>query len=221
MIEGPYTGNSKISAAPSIRRLPSYLNLIRNMRSEGEEYVSGTAIAQELYLESIQVRKDLSITGVKGKPKKGYPVDLLIGAIERFLGWDTLQDAVIVGAGNLGTALIGYQEFQLNGLNIIAAFDKDPKKAGATVHGIPVFNMATIDINIPLFGVKIAILTVPTIYAQDTTDILIKTGITGIWNFTNTKLKVPPHVVVQKEDLSSGYAMLCAKMRSRQSPVIV
>ncbi|MDR0761213.1 MAG: redox-sensing transcriptional repressor Rex [Treponema sp.] len=205
----------RISAAPSVRRLPSYLPIIRNMRSEGEEYISGTTIAQELHLEAIQVRKDLAITGIKGKPKKGYPVELLINAIERFLGWDILQDAVIVGVGNLGTALIGYQEFQLNGLNIIAGFDNNPKKIGSTVHGIPVFNITTMDINIPFFGVNIAILTVPTICAQETADTLIKAGISGIWNFTNTKLKAPSHVVVQREDLSSGYAMLCTKMRSR------
>jgi redox-sensing transcriptional repressor len=213
--------NSRISAVPSVRRLPSYLHIIRNMRSLGEEYISGTTIAQELHLESIQVRKDLAITGIKGKPKKGYPVELLINAIEHFLGWDILQDAIIVGVGNLGTALIGYQEFQLNGLNIIAGFDKNPEKIGSTVHGIPVLNITTMDINIPLFGVNIAILTVPTVYAQDITNNLIKTGISGIWNFTNSKLKVPSHVVVQKEDLSSGYAMLCTKMRSRQTQAIV
>jgi redox-sensing transcriptional repressor len=207
--------NPRISAAPSIRRLPSYLQIIRHIQREGEEYVSGTAIAQELHLESIQVRKDLAITGIRGQPKKGYPVDLLIGAIERFLGWDILQDAVIVGVGNLGAALIGYREFQLNGLNIIAGFDNNPEKIGSTVHGIPVLNITTMAVNIPLFGVNIAILTVPTVCAQEITDVLVKTGISGIWNFTNTKLKAPSHVVVQQEDLSSGYAMLCAMMRSR------
>jgi redox-sensing transcriptional repressor len=172
-------------------------------------------------LESIQVRKDLAITGIKGKPKKGYPVDILIRTIEHFLGWDILQDAIIVGVGNLGTALIGYQEFQLNGLNIIAGFDKNTKKIGSTIHGVPILNITTLDINVPLFGVKIAILTVPTVCAQDITNILIKAGIIGIWNFTNTKLKVPSHVVVQREDLSAGYAMLCMKLRSKRSLAIV
>jgi redox-sensing transcriptional repressor len=132
------------------------------------------------------------------------------------LGWDILQDAVIVGVGNLGSALLGYREFQLNGLNIIAGFDKDPKKIGSTIHGIPVLNITTMAVNIPLFGVSIAILTVPSVQAQDVADVLVSAGINGIWNFTNTKLKVPSHVVVQKEDLSSGFAMLCIKMRSRQ-----
>jgi redox-sensing transcriptional repressor len=203
----------KISAAPSVRRLPSYLHIIRQIQREGEDYVSGTLIAQELDLEPIQVRKDLAITGIIGKPKKGYPVDDLIEAIERFLGWNKPRDTVLVGAGNLGTALMGYQEFQFHGLNIIAAFDKNPDKIGTTVHGVPVLSADTMDIQIRNFGVDTAILTVPSPFAQGPADILIKAGIGGIWNFTNVKLKVPDHVIVQKEDLTSGYAMLSVMAR--------
>jgi redox-sensing transcriptional repressor len=207
----------KISAAPSIRRLPSYLHTIRQYQHEGSEFISGTLIAQELNLEPIQVRKDLAITGIIGKPKKGYPLEALIVAIERFLGWDSPQDAVLIGVGNLGTALMGYQEFQFHGLNIIAAFDKNPEKIGAAVHGVTVLDVATMDIQIRNFGVKIAILTVPSAFAQETADILAKAGIVGIWNFTNVKLKVPDQVIVQKEDLSSGYALLCVTMQANRA----
>jgi redox-sensing transcriptional repressor len=206
----------KIPAAPSVRRLPSYLLTIRQLQSEGCEYISGTYIAQELNLEPIQVRKDLSITGIIGKPKKGYPVDSLIGAIEHFLGWDETQDAVLVGVGNLGTALLGYEEFRLHRLNIVAAFDTNPRKIGSRIHGVPVLSVDTLDIQIGGFGVKTAILTVPSPFAQETADRLVKAGIEAIWNFTNTKLKAPEHVVVQKEDLSSGYAMLCVMRRAKQ-----
>ncbi|MDR2048304.1 MAG: redox-sensing transcriptional repressor Rex, partial [Treponema sp.] len=204
--------NLKISAAPSVRRLPSYLYIIRAMQREGAEYISGTVIGRELNLESIQVRKDLAITGIIGKPKKGYPVDDLVDAIERFLGWDSPQDAVLVGVGNLGTALLGYQEFPLHGLNIMAAFDTNPRKIGSIVHGVKILNASTMDIQVRNFGVKIAILTVPSDSAQETANVLTTAGIEGIWNFTNVKLKVPGNVVVQREDLSSGYAMLCVKM---------
>ncbi|MDR1900069.1 MAG: redox-sensing transcriptional repressor Rex [Treponema sp.] len=203
----------KIAAVPSIRRLPSYLHIVRQLQREGGAYVSGTLIAQELRLEPIQVRKDLAITGIIGKPKKGYAVDALIDAIEQFLGWDTPRDAVLVGAGNLGTALLGYQEFQRHGLNIIAAFDKNPERLRAKVHGVPVLPVDTMDLQVRNFGVKAAILTVPSPFAQETADLLVAAGIRGIWNFTNVKLKVPDNVVVQKEDLSSGYAMLCVMMR--------
>ena len=204
----------KIPAAPSVRRLPSYLYTIRQMQSEGNEYISGTLIAQELGLEPIQVRKDLAITGIIGKPKMGYPVHTLIDAIESFLGWDSVQDVVLVGAGNLGSALMGHREFRLHGLHIVAAFDKNPEKTGSTIHGVKVLPMDDIETEIRKLGVKAAILTIHSDDAQATADILVKAGILGIWNFTAVKLRVPETVAVQTEDLSSGYAILCVTMQS-------
>jgi redox-sensing transcriptional repressor len=207
----------KISYAPSVRRLPSYLHIIRQAERNNDFYISGTVIAQELNLEPIQVRKDLAITGIVGKPKKGYPVEELIKAIERYLGWDLNHDAVVVGAGNLGSALMGYQEFHRHGLRIVAAFDTDPQKVGSQVHGVPVRAMENLEQGIKAIGAEIAILTVPSPFAQATAEILVRSGITSIWNFTNTKLKVPDQIIVQREDLSSGYALLSVQMLSRQS----
>jgi len=206
----------KIAAIPSIRRLPSYLHIIRQSRDEGNEYISGTVIAQELHLEPIQVRKDLAITGIVGKPKKGYPVLALMAAIEHFLGWDEIQQAVLVGAGNLGTALSGYPEFQYHGLRICAAFDQDPAKIGTSIHGVPIYTLDSIKERIKAVNARFAILTVPSTHAQEVTDRLVDAGITAIWNFTNVKLKVPDEVLVQKEDLTSGYAMLCVMMSVRK-----
>jgi redox-sensing transcriptional repressor len=205
----------KITAAPSVRRLPGYLAIIRSYEEEGLEYISSAAIAKELDMDPIQVRKDLAITGIFGKPQKGYPVDSLLAAIEGFLGWDTLQDAVLVGVGNLGSALLGYREFNLHGLAISAAFDTDRRKIGALIHGVKIMNVRTMDIQIPRLGIKIAVVTVPADAAQETADILVKAGIEGIWNFTGVKLLVPDHVAVQNEDISAGFAMLCVKMHTR------
>jgi len=207
---------TKVSFAPSVRRLPSYLHIIRQAQRNGDYYISGTVIATELNLEPIQVRKDLAITGIIGKPKKGYPVEALIAAIEHYLGWDETHEAVLVGAGNLGSALMGYQEFQLHGLHMIAAFDTDPAKVGGKVHGVPVLSMDSLEENIKLLKAEIAILTVPSPFAQATAEILVRAGITSIWNFTNVKLKVPDEVVVQREDLSSGYALLSVMMQTRR-----
>ncbi|MBE6350001.1 MAG: redox-sensing transcriptional repressor Rex [Spirochaetaceae bacterium] len=206
--------NTKIPATPSIRRLPSYLHLIRQVYSEGYEFVSGTYIANELNLESIQVRKDLAITGIVGKPKRGYPVVPLIAAIEHFLGWNQAKNAIIVGAGNLATALTGYQEFQFHGLNFVAAFDVDENKIGKNIHNVPIFSLETLKEQIKNLEVEIAVLTVPCEYAQKCSDLLIEAGITAIWNFTNEKLKLPKNIAYQHEDLTSGYAMLCVKMDS-------
>ncbi len=214
LFEGYIMAKKKIPAAPSIRRLPSYLHIIQQVLKDGNEYISGTVIANELNLEPIQVRKDLAITGIIGKPKRGYPIKALITAIEHFLGWDSSRNAILIGAGNLGAALIGYDEFRDHGLNLVAAFDKDPGKIGNKINGIEIFPYDTISEKIKKTGAKVAILTVPSADAQETADLLIKSGIEAIWNFTNVKLKVPEHVMVQKEDLSSGYAMLCVMIQT-------
>ncbi len=207
----------KISFTPSTRRLPSYLHIIRNAQRNSQFYISGTVIAQELNLEPIQVRKDLAITGIIGKPKKGYPVDALIAAVERYLGWDEMHDAIVVGAGNLGSALMGYPEFRIHGLHIVAAFDTDPDKIGKKIHGVTVLNLADLEATIRGSKVEYAILTVPSPHAQETADTLVQSGIRAIWNFTNAKLKVPDEVVVHREDLSSGYALLSVMLQTRKN----
>lgn len=204
---------TKISYAPSVRRLPSYLHIIRQAQRAGDYYISGTVIAQELNLEPIQVRKDLAITGIIGKPKKGYPVEALVAAIEHYLGWDEIHEAVLLGAGNLGSALLGYQEFQLHGLHFVAAFDTDPGKIGGHIHGVPILSMDTVEQAIKSLKAEIAVLTVPSPQAQATAETLVKAGIASIWNFTNTKLKVSDDIIVQREDLSSGYALLSVMMQ--------
>ncbi len=205
----------KIPAAPSVRRLPSYLHIIRNAYSQGYEQISGTVIANELELEPIQVRKDLAITGIVGKPKKGYPVVPLISAIEDYLGWSKPRDAILIGVGNLATALLGYQEFQFHGLHFVAAFDTDAKKIGTQVHGVPVLSLNTLNEQVRNLGASIAVITVPSAVAQETADNVIKAGIKSIWNFSNIKLKIPSGVACQQEDLTSGYALLSLMMNNQ------
>ncbi len=201
------TNKIKVSYAPSVRRLPSYLHLIRQAQRNGDDFISGTVIAQELNLEPIQVRKDLSIT-----------VEPLIAAIERYLCWDTSHSAVLVGTGNLGSALLGYQEFRLHGLDILAAFDTDPSKIGRMIHGIVTESMDALRSRVRDLKAELAILTVPSPFAQSTAELLVQSGISAIWNFTNVKLKVPPTIIVQREDLSSGYAMLSVMMKQLPPP---
>lgn len=204
---------SKLASLPTIKRLPSYLHVIENAQREGAEFISGTVIAEELELEPIQVRKDLAITGIVGKPRIGFPVQELIDAIYSFLHWDQDHRAVIVGAGSLATALLGYPEFPRRGLSIAAAFDVADAKVGGTIYGKPVYHLSELPDRIAELRTSIAILTVPSAVAQEVAEKVIDAGITAIWNFTNVKLKVPAGVLVQKEDLSSGYAVLSVKIR--------
>ena len=157
---------NKLSSQPTIRRLPSYLVVVHQANDEGQEYISGTVIAQELELEPIQVRKDLAITGIIGKPRIGYPVKELITAINHFLHWDASRNSAIVGAGHLGQALMGNKEFMKHGLDIVAAFDVDPDKIGTRIHGVNVFALDKIEAKLKELKIEIAVLTVPPQYAQ-------------------------------------------------------
>ena len=199
----------KVSASiPTIRRLPSYLKVVRRHRSEGFEVISGTVIAEELDLEAIQVRKDLAVTGIVGKPRVGYPVRELITAIEEFLNWDKGCRAVVIGAGNLGSALMGYKELKDHGLTFVAAFDISIDRIGPRDNGPTVYPMNEMQAVVARKEARLAILTVPATVAQDICDELVAAGIRHIWNFTNVRLRVPDDVLVLREDLSSGYAVL-------------
>ena len=204
---------TKLPSLPTIRRLPSYLHVIENAHREGLKFISGTVIAEELDLEPIQVRKDLAITGIVGKPRIGFPVAELIRAIYSFLYWNQDHRAIVIGAGNLATALMRYPEFPKRGLSLVAAFDVDPIKVGRSINGTPVYSLDEIGRRLPALQSSLAILTVPSSCAQDVAELIIEAGVTAIWNFTNVELKVPAGVIVQKEDLSSGYAVLSVKMR--------
>ncbi len=205
--------NIRVASTPTIKRLPAYLHIIEAAAREGKEYISGTVIAEELELEPIQVRKDLATTGIVGKPRLGFPVAELVQAINGFLDWNTVHNAIILGAGHLGTALMGYRIFPRHGMHIVAAFDSDTGKIGTKINGVPVYALPELKERVRKLQVELAILTVPSSHAQQVADLLVDCGIQSIWNFTNIKIKVPPGVIVQKEDLSSGYAVLSVKMR--------
>lgn len=208
---------ARLASLPTIKRLPSYLHVIENAKLDGQQYISGTVIADELELEPIQVRKDLAITGIVGKPRLGFPVQELIDSIYAFLHWNHDHRAIVIGAGSLATALTGYGEFPRRGLSIVAAFDVDRKKIGKSINDTPVYALAELADRIPQLRASLAILTVPSSYAQEVAEQVISGGIRAIWNFTNVKLKVPSGVLVQKEDLSSGYAVLSVKIRTLHS----
>lgn len=203
----------RVAPLPTIRRMASYLRILRRVRGEGQEAISGTQIAEELQLESIQVRKDLAYTGITGKPGVGFLVEELIGKIEAFLNWDNNTDAVLIGAGHLGGALLGFDAFQRYGLSIVAAFDADPDKVGTQIHDKHVLGMEKLANLIERMHIRMAILTVTADAAQSVADLVVDAGIEGIWNFVPVTLKVPERVFVQNEDLFSGLAVLSVMLQ--------
>lgn len=211
---GLFHRNKDISVQ-TIRRLPQYLRIFYNLHAYGRELVSSTALAQETQLLPVVIKKDLQAVGAPSKLRAGFKVAGTIDAIEKFLGWNNLNKAFMVGVGHLGAALLGFQGFKNHGLEIVAAFDTHPEKVSAEVNGVRVYHTAQLAGIIEKLNLKIAVLTVPASAAQGITDTLVAAGIKAIWNFAPVNLTVPPDVVVQKEDISAGLAELCARLKSR------
>ena len=202
----------KIAKLPSIRRLPGYLHFAKVQKKKGRDVISTTRLANEFKLEPIVVRKDLEITKIKGQPGVGYDLSTLIKAIEEFLGWHNSTDVFLVGTGALGTALLGYSGFENHGINIVAAFDADPEKIGKNIHGYEVFDIAKMTDLCDRMKVHLGILCVPNKAAQEVANLMVAGGVKAIWNFSQHNLKVPESVVVQKEVLASGLAVLSVKL---------
>lgn len=202
----------KSMSIPTIRRLPAYHRLLRELREGGQEYVSAARLAEELRLDPVVARKDLASTGVVGRPRVGFMVEDLVTAIERYLGWNNTTNAFLVGAGNLGAALLGYRGFEQHGLRMVAAFDTDPDKVGRRIQGKPVYPLVEMIDLAQLHKVRLGVLTVPAPAAQDAAAIMILSGIRAIWNFTSAKLEVPPETIVENIDLSSSLAVLSNKL---------
>ena len=197
---------------PTIRRLPLYLRVIKELSYQGREFVSATDIALALELDSVKVRKDLAYTDAIGRPRVGYRITELIHAIRAIIGWDRNAAAILIGAGSLGSALLGFEGFSRRGLNFVAAFDINQDKCGTVIHDCFVRSMTELEAYISEQKIEIAVLTVPAHAAQQVTERMVGAGIKGIWNFSPVRLNVPSGVVVQSEKLVSGLAVFMVRM---------
>jgi len=198
---------------PTLRRLPAYLFFLEKLRGEGTINISAPTIGKALKCDPTQVVKDLAFTGVRGKPRVGYNTYELIHALEEFLGFNKTNEAFLVGAGNLGRALMAYQEHQSLGLKIIAAFDTDENKIGAHVGGIHVLEYNKLFHLSNRLDVQIGILTTPDHVAQDVAEDLINCGIKAIWNFTSVSLDLPDEIIVENTSMSAFAAVLLQRLK--------
>lgn len=192
----------------TLKRLPLYTKYLRSLPKDGSLNISATAIADALDLNNVQVRKDLALVSSGGRPKVGYITQDLIADIERFLGYDDMRSAVLVGAGNLGRALLSYEGFSQYGLDIVAAFDADPNVSGTIVHGKNVFPLEKLQDLCVRMSIHIGIITVPEGAAQNVCDLLTEGGVRAVWNFAPAKLKAPAGVFVLNENMASSLAVL-------------
>lgn len=197
---------------PTLKRLPLYHRFLKELPAAGREYVSCTDIGAELRLDPTQVRKDLEMAGITGRPRIGYATVSVIDGIEEFLGWKKVNEAFLVGAGSMGSALLGYRKFEECGLKIIAAFDSDPEKIGWTIHGKHVLPLEKLEDLAHRMHVLMGIITVPASQAQEVADRMVAGGIRAIWNFAPVRLRVPAHIIVHNEDLYCSLASLSQKL---------
>ena len=197
-----------------LKRLPGYVAYLRTLSDDPSPYISATALANALGMGEVQVRKDLAMVSDGGRPKIGYLRESLIEDIEQFLGYDNTTDAVLIGAGKLGQALLGYNGFEAYGLNILAAFDAKPT-ANATEDGKPIYPMDQLESFCRANKVLMGIITVPTQHAQEVCDQLITCGIKAVWNFAPTHLDVPENILVQNENMATSLAVLSMHLQAQ------
>lgn len=193
-----------------LRRLPSYLHLLKNLSGSGMKDISCQTIASCLDLNKEQVRKDIAlISSIDGIPNKGRDINILIKDIETILGYDDTHNAFIVGAGSLGKAFLHYNGFENYGLKIVCAFDSNPSLIGTVCNDKPIYDVKDISKEtLDEFNAKIGIIAVPAEFAQDIADKMVAAGVEAIWNFAPTKLILPKDIIVSNMDLATSLAVL-------------
>jgi len=186
----------------TIYRLSVYLRCLQRLKANGIRTVSSEALAKVAGVKPTQLRKDLTYFGQFGTRGLGYDVEQLTRMITDLLGTSSLQPVILVGVGNLGTALLSYRGFQEQGFEITAAFDADARRLRDRKLPVPVYGMDQLAEIIQTQHVKMAIITVPAVAAQEVTNTLVHCGITGILNFAPIVLVVPEDVMVSNVNLA-------------------
>lgn len=198
----------------TFQRMPRYLKLLKERQAEGQENISSVAIAEALFLSSALVKKDLSQAIIsEGKPKIGYAIAELISDIEEFLGYNNNKDAILIGVGKLGQALMEYRGFESYGLNITAGLDIRDSIVGQEIDGKKILHIDKLESVIKKLNIKMAILTLPQDSAQDMADRLIRADIKAIWNFTPCHINVPDNVAIKTENMAASLAVLSNQLK--------
>ena len=194
------------------------MKILIQLKNDGIEYVNSKTLASLMGTNDEQVKKDLQIVSNNpGRPKIGRSIDELISDIEDFLGYNDETDAVIVGAGKLGNALLNYSGFAAQGINIRAGFDNDRFKIGKTINGKLIYDINELKTVLPTLNAKIAIITTPASVANDVAKLLVEAGIEAIWNFSQSTIIVGNDVIVENVDLASSLAVLSHRLKEKQN----
>ena len=190
-----------------ISRLPRYYRYLGELRDEGVERISSQELSKKMRVTASQIRQDLNHFGGFGQQGYGYNVEYLFVEIAKILGLDQEHHLVLIGAGNLGQALLNYNNFGKE-IDMVMAFDNDADKCDNN----KIFHIDKMEELIKRYNIKIAIITTPKDSAQEVCDKLIEYGIEAIWNFAPITLKVRDNIVVKNEDLVTSLLILLKKL---------
>lgn len=201
----------------TLQRLPQYLIMLKSESQLGHGAVTADEISEVVKVSPSQVRHDLSACGANRAPGESYDIKELTGLIEHALGYDDISNAVIVGAGQLGRALLSYNNYSEYGVDVIAAFDADESLVGREIGGRPILSIRRMTTLCRRMKVHIGIITVPALHAQEVCDKLVEGGIEAIWNFAPVHLKVPENVIVKNEIIAVSLGELSRQLQEQRT----
>ena len=201
-------------------RMSRYRRLLQSLQETGVESIYSHQLARHAVVSAAQVRRDLMVIGYSGSPNKGYDVAACIDSISHFLDGRVRQEVVLVGAGNLGHAVLSHFADKSPSVAIVAAFDLDPELTGTLIHGVRCFDVARMEELVRDLGIQIAVLTVPGAAAQAAADALVRAGVRSIISFAPTPLALPNEIFVEYMDITAALesAAYFARLSGREEP---
>ncbi len=201
-------------------RMSRYRRLLLSLQETGVESIYSHQLARHAVVSAAQVRRDLMVIGYSGSPNKGYDVAACIDSISHFLDGRVRQEVVLVGAGNLGHAVLSHFADKSPSVAIVAAFDLDPELTGTLIHGVRCFDVARMEELVRDLGIQIAVLTVPGAAAQAAADALVRAGVRSIISFAPTPLALPNEIFVEYMDITAALesAAYFARLSGREEP---
>lgn len=203
-----------------IRRLPDYLTYLLKKEDEKVEFISTLQIANDLSLNSEQVKKDMqAISTSSGIPNKGREVKKIIKDIQNILGYNENHKAILVGCGSLGKALLNHNGFKDYNLEIVAAFDNNKELIGKTINNIPIYNIDDLKEKRRSYDASIGIICVPSNQAQGVAIRLVASGIEAIWNFAPISLDVNDDVIVSNMNMAQSLASLAHRLYIKKNNI--
>jgi len=197
----------------TIMRLAQYLNCLNLLPREHYREISSKELAEKIGLKPTVIRQDFHHFGGFGQAGYRYKVTTLIEGLEKILGLDQRQNVIIVGVGHLGQALANYRNFDKLGLRLVGLFDLNPRLIGITIRDVRVRDIDEISSVVEREKVQIGIITTPADAAQSTANLLIESGVKGIWNFSPMNVTGPPGIIIQNEHLSIGMMTLSYQLK--------